>query len=99
MPNLDSIIKSRDISFPTRVHIVKAMIFPVVMYGAGKDGGLEEKGATEDVMIRLHHLLNGHEFEQTPGSNEGTRNPEVLQSMRLQRVRHNLATEQQQQQQ
>ena len=33
MTNLDSILKSRDITLPTKVHIVKAMIFPVVMYG------------------------------------------------------------------
>ena len=33
MTNLDSILKSRDITLPTKVHIVKAMIFPVVIYG------------------------------------------------------------------
>ena len=33
MSNLDSILKSRDITLPTKVHLVKAMIFPVVMYG------------------------------------------------------------------
>ena len=33
MINLDSILKSRDITLPTKVHLVKAMIFPVVMYG------------------------------------------------------------------
>ena len=33
MTNLDSIFKSRDIPLPTKVHIVKAMVFPVVMYG------------------------------------------------------------------
>ena len=33
MTNLDSILKSRDITLPTRVHVVKAMVFPVVMYG------------------------------------------------------------------
>ena len=33
MTNLDSILKSRDISLPTKVHLVKAMVFPVVMYG------------------------------------------------------------------
>ena len=33
MTNLDSILKSRDITLPTKVHRVKAMIFPVVMYG------------------------------------------------------------------
>ena len=31
--NLDSILKSRDITLPTQVHLVKAMVFPVVMYG------------------------------------------------------------------
>ena len=33
MTNLDSVLKSRDITLPTKVHIVKAMVFPVVMYG------------------------------------------------------------------
>ena len=33
MPNLDSIFKSRDITLPTKVHLVKAMVFPVVIYG------------------------------------------------------------------
>ena len=33
MTNLDSVLKSRDITFSTKVHIVKAMVFPVVMYG------------------------------------------------------------------
>ena len=33
MTNLDSIVKRRDISWPTKVHLVKAMVFPVVMYG------------------------------------------------------------------
>ena len=33
MTNLDSVLKSRDITLPTRVHLVKAMVFPVVMYG------------------------------------------------------------------
>ena len=33
MTNLDSIFKSRDISLPTKVHLVKAIVFPVVMYG------------------------------------------------------------------
>ena len=33
MINLDSILKSRDITLPTKIHLVKAMIFPVVMYG------------------------------------------------------------------
>ena len=33
MTNLDSIVKSRDITLPTKVHLVKALVFPVVMYG------------------------------------------------------------------
>ena len=38
MTNLDSILKSRDITLPTKVHLVKAMVFPVIMYGC--DSGL-----------------------------------------------------------
>ena len=142
MTNLDSIFKSRDITLPTKVHLVKAMVFPVVMYrceswpikkaecwrieafelwcwrrllrvpwtarrsnqsinpeysleglmlklklqyfgllmwrtntledtDAGKNWRQEEKGATEDEMVRWHHRLNGHQFEQTPGDGEG----------------------------
>ena len=33
MTNLDSLLKSRDITFPTKVHLIKAMIFPIVMFG------------------------------------------------------------------
>ena len=33
MTNLDSVLKSRDITLPTKVHLVKAMVFPVVTYG------------------------------------------------------------------
>ena len=36
MTNLDSILKSRDISLPTKIRLVKAMVFPVVMYGREK---------------------------------------------------------------
>ena len=149
MTNLDSILKNRDITLSTKVRLVQAMIFPVVMYGceswtikkaeyrridafelcywrrllrvpwtarrwrsnqailkeispeysmegltlklkfqyfgplmqkiwltgkdsdAGKDWGQEEKGMTEDEMVGWHHWLNRHEFEQTPGDNEG----------------------------
>ena len=35
MTNLDSLLKSRDITLPTKVHLVKAMVFPVVMYECG----------------------------------------------------------------
>ena len=34
MTNLDNILKSRDITLPTKVHLVKAMVFPMVMYGS-----------------------------------------------------------------
>ena len=38
---------------------------------AGKDGGEEEKGPTEDEIVGWHHQLNGHEFEQALGDSEG----------------------------
>ena len=38
---------------------------------AGKDWGQEENGVTEDEIVRWHHSLSGHEFEQTPGDCEG----------------------------
>ena len=53
-------------------------------------------------MVGWHHQLNAHEFEQTPGDGGGHHMPEEpgeLQSMGLKRVRHDLATEQQQLQQ
>ena len=143
MTNLDSILKSRDITLTTKVHLVRAMVFPVVMYGCeswtikkaehrridafelwcwrrllrgpwtarrsnqsilkeiSPEYSLEglmlklklqyfghlmwradsyektlmlgkiEKGATEDEMVGWHHLLNGHEFEWTPGVGNG----------------------------
>ena len=147
MTNLISIFKSTDITLPTKVHLIKAMVFPVVMYGceswtvkkaehqridafelwfwrrllrvpwttrrsnqsilkeisvgcsleglmlklklqyfghlmwrvdsllpdfdAGRDWGQEEKGTTEDEMSGWHHRLDGHEFEWTPGVDNG----------------------------
>ena len=47
------------------------------------------KVVTEGEMVGWHYQLNGHELEQTPGDSEGKRSPGVLQSMELQRVRHN----------
>ena len=49
---------------------------------------MEEKGATENEIVGWHHLLNGHEFEQTPGDSKGQG------SLVSQRVGHNLVTEQ-----
>ena len=64
---------------------------------AGKDGGQEAKGTTEDEMVGWHHRLNGREFEQALGDSEGQgRKPGVLQSMGSPRVWHDLAVEQQQ---
>ena len=37
MTNLDSILNSRDVTLPTQVHVVKAMVFPVVMYGCERE--------------------------------------------------------------
>ena len=146
MTNLDSILKSRSITLPTNVYLVKAMVFPIVMYGcegwtikmaecqridafelcwrrvlrvsrtarrsnqsilkeisceysleglrlkvklqyfgnlmaknwltrkdldAVKDWRQEEKGVTEDELVGWHHQLNGHEFEQTRGVDDG----------------------------
>ena len=53
MTNLDSIFKSRDITLPTKVHLVKAMVFPVVIYGcerklSGKELMLLNCGVGED---------------------------------------------------
>ena len=47
MTNLDSILKSRDITLPTKVHLVKAMVFPVVMYGC-ESRTVKKCGAGED---------------------------------------------------
>ena len=49
MTNLDSILKSRDITLPTKVHLVKAMVFPVVMYGC--ESWTQRKLSTEELML------------------------------------------------
>ena len=49
MTNLDSIFKSRDITLPTKVRLVKAMVLPVVMYGC--ESGLGRKLSTEELML------------------------------------------------
>ena len=49
----------------------------------------------EDERAGWHHRVNGHESEQTLGDSEGQGKPGVLQFMGSQRVRHNLASEQQ----
>ena len=49
MTNLDSILKSRDITLPTKVHLIKAMIFPVVMYGC--ESWTVKKAECEELMF------------------------------------------------
>ena len=49
MTNLDSILKSRGITLPTKVHLVKAMVFPVVMYGC--ESRSIKKLSTEELML------------------------------------------------
>ena len=63
---------------------------------AGRDGGQEAKGVTEDEMARWHHRLSGHKFEQSLRESEGQGEPGTLQSMGSQRVGHSLAPEQHQ---
>ena len=55
--NLDSILKSRDITLPTKVHLVEAMVFPVVMYGcvrACTDGWVRGRGGAHNTGKRVH---------------------------------------------
>ena len=49
MTNLDSLLKSRDITSPTMVHLVKAMVFPVVMYGC--ESWTVKKAEPEELML------------------------------------------------
>ena len=49
MTNLDSILKSRDITLPTKVRLLKAMVFPVLMYGVRV--GQQRKLSTEELML------------------------------------------------
>ena len=49
MTNLDSILKSRDITLSTKVHLVKAMVFPVVMYGC--ESWTIKKLSAEELML------------------------------------------------
>ena len=50
MTNVDSILKSRDITLPTKVRLVKAMVFPVVMYGC-ENWTINKKLSTEELML------------------------------------------------
>ena len=54
--NLDSILKSRDITLPTKVHLIKAMVFPVVMYGC--ESWTIKKAEPEELMV-LNYGVGG----------------------------------------
>ena len=75
MTNLDSILKRRDITLPTKVRLVKAMVFPVVMYGCES----WTEYSLEGLMLKLqyfgHLILRTDSFEKTPmlGKIEGRR--------------------------
>ena len=49
MTNLDSILKSRDITLPTKVHLVKAVVFPVVVYGC--ESWIIRRLSTKELML------------------------------------------------
>ena len=49
MTNLDSMLKSRDITLPTKVHLVKAMVFPVIMYGC--ESWTEKKAESQRIFF------------------------------------------------
>ena len=78
MTNLDSILKSRDTTLPTKVRLFKAMAFPVVMYGCESWTIKEYEHQIIDAfalwcwrsllrMVGCHHQFDGHEFEQALG--------------------------------
>ena len=60
MINLDSILKSRDITLPTIVHLVKAMVFPVVMYGCES---WTVKKAERQIVEKLEIVYFGGELQ------------------------------------
>ena len=53
MTNIDSILKSRDITLPTKVHLVKAVVFPVVVYGC--DTGTVKRKLSAEELILLNY--------------------------------------------
>ena len=63
MTNLDSILKSRDITLSTKIHLVKAMLFPVVMYGC--ESWTIRKLSTEELM--LLNCVVGEDFGEPLG--------------------------------
>ena len=62
MTNLDSILKSREIILQTKAHLVKAMVFPVVMYGCESE--TKKKAECRRIDISLHYVIPlGHDYD------------------------------------
>ena len=76
--NLDSILKSRDITLPTKVHLVKAMVFPVVMYGC-ESWTIKKAAAAATKSLQLCPTL----CDPTDGSPPGSPIPGILQARTL----------------
>ena len=60
MTNLDSILKSKDITLPTKVHLVKAMVFPVIMYGCASWTVKKAECQRIDAFELLEKTLESH---------------------------------------
>ena len=75
MTNLDSILKSRNITLPTKVHLVKAMVFPVVLYGCESWTEYSLEGLMLKLQYFSHLMRRTDSFEKTPmlGKIEGKR--------------------------
>ena len=80
MTNLDSTLKSRDITLPTKVHLVKAMVFPVVMYGC-ESWTVKKPAAAAKLLQSCPTLCN-----PTDGSLPGSADPGILQARVLEWV-------------
>ena len=81
MTNLDSILKSRDIILPTKVRLVKAMVFPVVMYGC-ESWTIKKAAAAAAKLLQSCPTL----CDPTDGSPSGSAVPGILQARTLEWV-------------
>ena len=80
MTNLDSILKSRDITLPTKVHLVKAMVFPVGVYGC--ESWTIKKAAAAAKLLQSCPTLG----DSIDGSSPGSAIPGILQARTLEWV-------------
>ena len=84
MKNLGSMLKSRDITLPTNVHIVKAMFFPVVMYGCESwtiKKAAVKWGESHSVMINSLQPSGLYSPQNSPGQNTGVGSCSLLQQI------------------